>query len=128
MRRFGASGRVGQAVQGGEHALQLAEQATALRTLRDVALHPGAPCRYELRVQIRRHVARRPAMVDSEPCPVDEPTHADSDLHQRRSGSHVCPVGEMALTSDEQDFTVRGQLTGGVRCSSSFARPGVFLS
>jgi hypothetical protein len=72
-----------------EHPPQTGEQPTALAALFRVPLHPRAPARSKLSVEIRGHMGWRPPMVAPEARPIKKLSHLQSDPIKGRRGSHT---------------------------------------
>jgi hypothetical protein len=58
-----------------DHPLQTAEQPPAIAALTSVALHPCPLRTRQLAVDQRRHVARRPSMIEAEARLMEEVAH-----------------------------------------------------
>jgi len=85
---------------------QASEQATAFLALAEMTLHPSAPTRRELPIEIVGHVLRRPPVVALEPHRVHELGHLACDPVTIRTGSHTTlqTLGDL----DERGISVGG--------------------
>lgn len=66
---------------------QTGEQPPAFWTHADMPLHPRPPTQGKLSVEIRRHMARRPAMIAAVTQPMPELAHVSFDPVNDRIGS-----------------------------------------